>query len=92
MDLNTIIAFALSEYVGATALTGFIIVKGLAAVVANNLDTQKWGKTGKIIDWLASSNKKAKLTGSPELDQILVEKITESKPKNVISKVLNFLS
>jgi|26BtaG_2_1085354.scaffolds.fasta_scaffold09765_3 hypothetical protein len=92
MDLNTIIEFALSEYAGATALTAFIMLKGVAAVAVNNLDTQKWGKVGKLVDWLASSNKKAKLTGSPELDQALVAKIAESKPKNIVAKVLNFLS
>lgn len=70
----------------ATVLT----IKGIASVICNNLPTQKWGKVGTILDWLASNNKEAKKVGDTLHDM----SVDDLKPKNktIFGRILNSLS
>jgi len=67
-------------------------IKGIASVIANNLNTEHWGRLGLIIDWLASNNKKAKLTGIDQIDSLLDVAATSIPKKTVVGKILRFLS
>lgn len=67
-------------------------VKGVASVITNNFDTQEWGKVGDALDWLASTNKKGKLTGVDQIDSLL-DVATRSIPKKtIVGKILRILS
>lgn len=92
MELIDVVGFLIGEYAGATFLAGFVALKGCSAVVANNFHTEEWGKAGQVIDWLASNNKKAKLTGEPTLDAQIAAKVRESKPVKALNKILNVFS
>ena len=92
MELIDILGLLLENYASATVLSGFIVLKGCASVVANNFNTEDWKGIGKAIDWLASNNKKAKLTGTPAIDAQIESRILGVKPKGLIRKVLKFLS
>ena len=80
-----VLALAVPQF-AATILT----IKGVASIICNNLPTQDWGKTGQILEWLASNNKEAKKTGNYNADRV----VDAIKPlnKNVISRILNKLS
>lgn len=71
---------------------GIMIAKGVAAVLVNNLDTQKWGKVGVVLDWLASANKKAKLTGDDKVDSVIKLAAEAIPSKTVVGKLLRILS
>lgn len=67
-------------------------VKGVASVITNNFDTQDWGKAGDVLDWLASTNKKGKLTGDKQVDS-LINIAKEAIPqKTIVGKLLRVLS
>lgn len=69
-----------------------LTAKGVASVITNNFDTQDWGKAGDILDWLASTNKKGKMTGDKHVDS-LIEIATEAIPKKtIVGKLLRILS
>ena len=69
----------------------FMTAKGIASVFANNFNTQKWGKLGELIDWLASNNKKAKYTGDVLVDSFVKDAITKVPPKTKLGKFLGFI-
>lgn len=67
-------------------------IKGVASVITNNFDTQDWGKAGDVLDWLASTNKKGKLTGDDRADS-LIKLATQAIPKKtIVGKLLRILS
>lgn len=72
--------------------TAFLVAKGIAAVFVNNYDTQKWGKLGVVLDWLASANKKAKLTGDSLTDSMIKSVAESIPPKTIVGKLLKALS
>jgi len=80
------------ESIAATMATAFLVAKGIAAVLVNNLDTQKWGKIGKVLEWLASANKKAKLTGEVYADSVIKQVADSVPPKTIVGKMLKVLS
>ena len=80
------------ESVGASLTVAFLVLKGFAAVLVNNLDTQEWGKFGKVLDWLASSNKKAKLTGDSFADSVIKEVASAVPAKTIVGKIIRALS
>ena len=67
-------------------------VKGIASVVANNFNTERYGKFGTVIDWLASNNKKAKLTGVDQIDSLLDIAARAVPAKTILGKLLRVLS
>ncbi len=72
-----------------------LAVKGIASVLCNNLPTQEWGKSGEVLEWLASNNKEAKKTGDAKVDTKidLIGLGSELIPPNtVVGKALRFLS
>lgn len=81
-----------TTYGGGSAIAIFLAIKGAAAYLSNNANTQSWGKAGAVIDWLASANKKSKFTGNMEVDLVINEVIKRKKPKGKLGKLLNFLS
>ena len=66
--------------------------KGIASVITNNLNTERWGKVGDVLDWLASTNKKGKLTGKDEIDSLLDIAARAIPKKTIVGKLLRFLS
>lgn len=72
--------------------TAFLVAKGIAAVLVNNLDTQDWGKFGQLLEWLASANKKAKLTGDPQADTMIKSVTSYIPAKTVVGKLLRLFS
>lgn len=72
-------------------------VKGVASVITNNFDTQDWPdfgwfKTSSVLDFLASTNKKGKLTGNNQTDS-LIKLATQAIPKKtIVGKLLRILS
>ena len=66
--------------------------KGIASVIANNFNTERYGRFGLVIDWLASNNKKAKLTGDNQIDSLLDIAARAVPAKTVLGKVLRVLS
>lgn len=87
-----IVELLLSTYGGASLVAGLLTVKGIASVIANNFNTESWGKAGDVIDWLASNNKKAKFTGNTGTDLVINEILERKKAKGKLSKFLRFLS
>lgn len=69
-----------------------LTIKGIASVIANNFNTERYGKFGLVIDWLASNNKKAKLTGDDEIDSLLDIAARAVPAKTYLGKLLRVLS
>lgn len=67
-------------------------IKGIASVIANNFNTEHWGKAGEVIDWIASNNKKAKLTGDEKIDSLLDIAARAVPAKTILGKLLRVLS
>ena len=72
--------------------TAFLVIKGFAAVLVNNLPTQKWGKIGKVLEWLASANKEAKMTGDSFADSVIKEVASAVPAKTIVGKIIRALS
>jgi len=72
-------------------VTGLLALKGVAAFIVNNAPTQKWGKIGAAIEWLASANKESKKTGDAYIDS-LIKAAQEAKPTTIVGKILKALS
>lgn len=71
MEVLESIEVLISAY-APSALIYFIGAKGLAAWLNNNIDTSNWPDwLRETVDWLASANKKAKMTGDFDADQAL---------------------
>ena len=69
-----------------------LTIKGIASVITNNWNTENWGKIGDVLDWLASTNKKGKLTGDPRVDSLLDIAARAVPEKTIVGKILRFLS
>jgi len=69
-----------------------LVIKGIASVITNNLNTETWGNAGDALDWLASTNKKAKLTGKQEIDSLLEIAARAVPEKTIVGKILRILS
>lgn len=67
-------------------------IKGIASVITNNLNTEHWGRFGDILDWLASTNKKGKLTGDEKIDSLLDIAARTVPSKTILGKLLKVLS
>lgn len=67
-------------------------IKGVASVITNNFNTEHWGRAGIVLDWLASTNKKAKLTGNEQIDSLLDIAARSVPSKTVLGKLLRILS
>lgn len=74
-------------------VTGAILaIKGFAAYVANNTNTQSWGKFGKVIEFIGSVDKKAKLTGDVYADSV-IKSVADAVPKKtIVGNLLRALS
>lgn len=83
-----VLAVAVPQW-GATILT----IKGVASVICNNLPTQKWGKLGSVLEWIASNNKEAKKVGDTLHDLSVDDINTINEMKGtLVSRILNKLS
>ncbi len=69
-----------------------LTVKGIASVITNNFNTEHWGKAGAVLDWLASTNKKGKLTGDEKIDSLLDIAARSIPQKTIVGKLLRILS
>ena len=79
--------------VAIPSIAAYILAaKGFASVIANNFNTEHWGKAGTVIDWLASNNKKAKLTGVDQIDSLLDIAARAVPAKTILGKLLRVLS
>lgn len=92
MELIDLISLIIEQYGPVGWAAGFLALKGCAAIIANNFHTEEYGKVGKVIEWLASSNKKAKLVGDPILDAKILGAVKDSKPVKKINRILNIFS
>lgn len=67
-------------------------IKGAAAYIANNTNTQKWGVIGKVIEFIGSVDKKAKLTGDSFADSAVKIAQDSIPQKTIVGKLLKFFS
>jgi len=84
----------LGAYAAPSVLVGFMLLKGFASVINNNIKTKNWPiAIREPLDWLASSNKKAKETGDFYVDSVLeaTKEVTDKKASNLV-KVLKLFS
>jgi len=92
MEILELINLFVDQNTAGAVITLFMTLKGFASVIANNFNTQDWGKAGDVVDWLASNNKKAKLTGDLGTDDKVLDVIQRKAPTNTVLKVLKALS
>lgn len=84
----------LGAYAAPSVLVGFLIIKGVAASVNNNLSTKRWPKWIRGgLDWLASSDKKAKETSDIYVDSVVeVAQQMKSKEAGGLVKLIKLFS
>jgi len=82
----------LLSYAPAQVIVLIMTLKGIASIVANNYDTQEWGKVGDFIEVLASNTKGAKLTKSEAANAAVKEALEHVAPKTIVGKLLRMFS
>jgi hypothetical protein len=94
MNESEAVILLLENYAGPAVLVGFAILKGVAAVLNNNLSTKKWPTwIRSSLDWLASADKKGKETGDDYVDSVVeISKNATVKKAGKLVKLLKVFS
>ncbi len=86
--LSTTDIEALLTIVAPQAVAGWLMVTGAASKIAKHFATQNLEYIGPIIDFLASNDNQAKMTGDESIDSKILAIEKDNEPKNKMLKIL----
>lgn len=87
------IELLIGAYAAPAVGVGFLVLKGVASILNNNISTKRWPEWLRgSIDWLASADKRAKETGDSYADSAIEIVQEVKKSKRTATKLLKLFS